>query len=169
MSDSDYRKASATISHYVLDQQEYGSSRVIHCYVSINERKEVDTHALIKRMMQEDKKVVVPRMNFREKSMDHIHLTSFDRLEENDWGILEPTGGPRVLTRDIDLVIVPMVGADIRKNRMGYGGGFYDRFLESLDVPTVGLAFERCVVDGLPTDEHDVQLTKIITEQRVLT
>ncbi|GEM_PF-121646 len=170
LSDGEYRKASAAIARTVFDQPEYREARVIHCYVSMNDRKEVETHALIKRMIQEGKKAVVPRVDFENRSMEHLHLTSFDRLEKNDWGILEPRSGARVYPKDLELVIVPMAGGDTKLNRIGYGGGFYDRFLSDLDIPRLGLAFDCCIEDQpLPTNEHDVPLTKIITEKRVLT
>lgn len=120
-------------------------------------------------MIQEGKKVVVPKMNFQAKSMKHIHLTSFDRLEKNEWGILEPRSGPETLLKDIELVVVPMVGADEEKNRIGYGGGFYDRFLSKLEATFIGLTFECCIrAEGIPVDEHDVPLDKIITEKRLI-
>ncbi len=167
---STYRKFSAIIARTLLDQDEYQSSRVIHCYISMNERHEVETHALIKRMMQEGKKVVVPKVHFEERTMQHIHLTSFDRLEKNKWDIWEPSSGPGVYPKDLDMVIVPMAGGDTQLNRIGYGGGFYDRFLEDLDLPRVGLTFECCVKEKpVPAGAHDVPLTKIITEERVIT
>lgn len=169
LTDAEHRKASTRIIHTLLDRPEYQQSRVIHCYVSMNDRREVDTHALIKRMLQEGKKVVVPKMNPQAKTMTHIHLTEFDRLEENDWGILEPRSGAEVMEKDLDMVVVPMAGGDTDKNRIGYGGGFYDRFLSSLEASTIGLTYDCCIdPDGVPVEDHDVSLQKIITEKRVI-
>jgi 5-formyltetrahydrofolate cyclo-ligase len=68
----------------------------------------------------------------------------------------------------LGLVIVPMVGGDNQKNRIGYGKGFYDRFLKQVDCPTVGLLFNECLVQKIPVEPFDVSLGKIITEDQII-
>jgi len=63
---------------------------------------------------------------------------------------------------------VPMVAGDLKKNRIGYGKGFYDRFLRDLGCPSAGLVFELCIADEIPVEDFDIPLSKLITEKRVI-
>ncbi|MEL7834421.1 5-formyltetrahydrofolate cyclo-ligase [Fodinibius sp. Rm-B-1B1-1] len=168
ISEPEFYGASATIIEKLKEQKEYQQAQTIHCYVSINKRREVETKALIWEMIQKGREVVVPVTNMDDGTLTHIRLQSFDDLEENKWGVLEPATGVEVSPQELELVIVPMVGADRNCNRIGYGKGFYDRFLEELNCPTVGLIFDRNVVESIPTESFDVPLEKIITEKRIL-
>lgn len=166
--DEEFRQSSAKIIHRLEQQSEFKKAKTVHCYISMNNRREVDTHELIKKMQTEDKKVVVPVTNFKDRTLSHIHLSSYDDLQENKWGVPEPKDGGHVSPEAIDLVIVPMVGADEQCNRIGYGAGFYDRFLQNVSCPKMGLIFEQNVVDKLPVEEFDVPLDKILTETRTI-
>lgn len=164
-----YRRFSNKIIHRLKQQEEFQHASTIHSYVSVNPKGEVDTQLLLKQMIESGKKVVVPLTHMEEGTLSHIRLTSLNQLKPNRWGIQEPEGGQQVDVEELDLVIVPMVAGDIYKNRMGYGKGFYDRFLSQVHCPAIGLIFEECLSeDKLPVDSHDVPLTKIITERRVI-
>lgn len=163
-----YEKGSVNIVKTLLEQPEFLAAETVHCYVSMNSRGEVDTHGLIKRIFSMGKEVVVPVTNFDDGTLSHIRLNSFAELETNKWGVLEPEGGEGVPVEELDLVIVPMVGGDEQCNRIGYGKGFYDRFLQYAACPTVGLIFEQNVLPKLPVEKFDIPLDKIITEQRVI-
>lgn len=159
---------SKTIIDHFYDQEEYQNANTIHCYVSMNERREVNTQPLIREMLSNNKGVVVPVTQFEDQSLQHIKLNAFSDLETNKWGVLEPRRGEEYQTSDIDLVIVPMVGGDEHAHRIGYGGGFYDRFLQNIRVRTIGFCFEQNIVSSLPTEPFDVPLDKIITEERII-
>jgi 5-formyltetrahydrofolate cyclo-ligase len=134
----------------------------------MNNRREVETRELIKEMLFKGKRVVVPITDFKKDTLTHVQLTSYQELEKNKWGVLEPNGGKEVSPEELDLVIVPMVAADETCNRMGYGEGFYDRFLKEVTSPTIGLIFDQNIVESIPTENFDVPLDKIISEHRVL-
>lgn len=168
ISQADYYGASAEIIGRLKEQQEYQSARTIHCYVSMNQRREVETQELIREMLRKSMPVVVPVTNFADGTLHHFRLRSFDDLQENKWGVLEPEQGQQVSPNELDLVIVPMVAADESCNRMGYGQGFYDRFLSQVSAPKIGLIYEQNVVEALPTEEFDVPMDKIITNTRVI-
>lgn len=163
-----YKKASATIVKKLQSLEEFRQSKTIHCYVSMNDRREVNTHRLIQRMLQGNKTVVVPVTQFADKSLKHVALTSFGHLKPNKWGVLEPEIGAQVSHEQVDLVVVPMVGADEQCNRIGYGAGFYDRFLSSIEVIKIGLIFENNVEEYIPTEPFDVRMDKIITDERII-
>lgn len=168
ISEPDFFGASADIIETLKEQNEYQRAQKIHCYVSINKRREVETQVLIKEMLAKGKKVVVPITNITEGTLTHIHLTSFDDLQKNKWGVLEPRDGQEVSPQELDLVIVPMVGGDEKCNRIGYGKGFYDRFLQKTNCPKIGLIFDRNILDTIPTEDFDIPLDKIISEKRII-
>lgn len=164
-----YRSRSKMIRTRLKQLSLYGEASTVHCYASMHGRREPDTFPLLEEMISEGKKVVVPVTNFSDKSLRHIRLRSTDELSPNRWGVPEPAGGEEVPVRDFDLVIVPMVGGDPRGNRLGYGEGFYDRFLANVECPAVGLLFEECYVDELPSEPFDVRLDTIVTDRKVVT
>ena len=88
------------------------------------------------------------------------------------YGIREPNEkSPTIDIKALDVVIVPAVAYDIHCYRLGYGGGFYDRFLENLrkDAITIGIAFDFQIFDSIPKETHDAQLDYIVTETRIIT
>lgn len=163
-----YQKASSQIIQKLKQQKEFKSADIIHCYVSINTRREVDTKGLIKEMLSSGKKVVVPVTNFQEGTLTHIRLDSYDNLVSNKWGVQEPEDGKEIMPEELELVIVPMVAGDERCNRIGYGEGFYDRFLKQVNCPKIGLIFERNVLEQVPVEDFDIPLDKILTEDRII-
>ena len=168
ISEPKYYGASADIIEQLKEQQEYQQARTIHCYVSMNDRREVETRELVKEMLRIGKQVIVPVTNFEKGALDHVVLNSYQDLETNKWGVLEPAGGEEISPQKFDLVIVPMVAGDEQGNRMGYGEGFYDRFLSKVNCPKIGLIFDQNIIEGLPTEEFDIPMDKIITEKRII-
>lgn len=162
-----YLQKSAQIRQRLRELPEFRKAHTVHCYVSINDRREVNTHPLIKNMISGKKQVVVPVTEIKKGALSHVHLNSFEDLKTNRWGVLEPKGGLEVEPDMLDLVIVPMVGGDRSNNRIGYGKGFYDRFLAETNCPKIGLLFEECLVEEVPTEPFDVKLDKLITENGI--
>lgn len=143
-------------------------ARTIHCYISMNERREVNTHGLIRWLLASNKRVVVPITDFKTTSLINVELNSFGELSKNKWGVLEPPeNNRRIPPAQFDLIIVPMVGADAQCNRIGYGKGFYDRFLQNVEATSVGLCFQHCKVDEIPVEPFDVSLSAVVTEQQI--
>ncbi|MCG2589776.1 5-formyltetrahydrofolate cyclo-ligase [Rhodohalobacter sulfatireducens] len=148
----------------------FKEAAVIHSYVSIKKNREVDTIKFIKRCLETGKKVVVPKM-VGEGKLKHIPINSLDDLEENNLGIPEPDedNSNPISVKELDLVVVPMVAGDRFKNRIGYGAGYYDRFLENCSALKVGLLFDCQFFDGkLPVQEFDIPLDILISESRII-
>lgn len=164
----EYQNKSEQIIQNLEKQLEFKNASTIHCYVSMNERNEVNTHSLIKHIIDSGKKLAVSITNFDDGTLSHRYLNNFEDLQRNKWGVLEPGDGEEADVEDLDLIIVPMVGGDEDKNRIGYGKGFYDRFLEKADCPTIGLLFDCCLVESIPVESFDVALHKCITETKVI-
>lgn len=163
---------SRIIERKVLDLKEVGSAKSIFIYVSF--RSEVSTTLLIKQLMKAGKNISVPMTYVREKKMEAISISSIEEdLEPGYCGILEPKNEILVTKRTnpktIDLVVVPGSVFDERGGRFGYGGGYYDRFLNEIpDAVRIGLAFEIQIVQRAPIKEHDELLDYIVTEKRVI-
>lgn len=155
-----------------LNQLEFiRNSKNIMCFVSFG--SEVETHSLIKNWLIEGKNISVPAMSNDKGVMHAVKISGFHELKAcGKYGILEPT----VLEDNImspenfDVIIVPGSAFDIRKNRMGYGAGFYDRFLSQTGplCRKIGICFDFQVADEIPHEEHDVPLDLLITEKRII-
>ena len=163
----EWSERSSRIINKLQSSEEFLSSKTIHCFVSMNGRKEVNTHPFIKESLSAVKSIIVPITNFETGTLDHSKLNSFDELEENKWGVYEP----KALTpfsSNIDLIIVPLLAADKSFNRLGYGKGFYDRFLNSNKAIKIGLLFDEFLMDKIPVDDFDEKLDILITDKKVL-
>lgn len=173
----------------LIDTEIYKSSKNIMCFVSYG--SEVDTHKFITHSLKEGKTILVPIIIKKEKDsplddnpktnkflnqiMKCSKINSLDELKPNSMGILEPTKESINIVDEciLDLIIVPGTAFDIKGNRMGYGGGFYDRFIDGLDdrgLPKykLGICFDEQILDEVPTDIFDEKMDLIITDQRII-
>lgn len=138
-------------------------SSVVFLFLPIADKNEFDSFALIQRLWEAGVKVCVPVSNFKTKTMIPVSFTSETSLEQKKYGILEPQGKKEVDCGKIDLALVPLLVSDMKKNRLGYGGGFYDRFLsENKHIYKLGVSFFE-PIDEIPgLGVHDVSLDKVI-------
>jgi 5-formyltetrahydrofolate cyclo-ligase len=132
---------------------------------------EVLTDDLLRWGWDAGKRIVVPRCRPECRGLTPCLLHSFAELGTGHYGIREPNAGiiRTVLREEIDAVLVPAVAFDRRGYRVGYGGGYYDRFL--LEVPRaarIGAAFSCQIVADIPVDSHDVPADRIVTEQEII-
>jgi len=128
---------------------------------------EVETSALIERLHQAGKRVVLPRI--AEGEIAAVAYAPGDPVTATSFGAMEPAGADVVTAEDVDVVIVPGVAFDRRGGRVGYGGGFYDRlFSRAPAVPAVAVAFAVQLVDEVPQGRSDRRVDAIITEDEVI-
>lgn len=143
----------------------------LHTYLPALHHNEVDTHPVMEflKFSNPNMRVVVPKTHIAENRMTHYIYDENTILKENTYHILEPENGEMVQSGDIDLVLVPLLAFDERGNRVGYGKGYYDRFLAECreDVIKVGLSFFEAVPLIDDTDEFDISLTYCVTPQKV--
>lgn len=159
-------KKSREIQKRILNTSEFQKAEVIHTYISIAQNNEVNTLPIIETCFEQGKKVVVPKIA-GDGMMDHIEIFSFDELEINNWGVPEPKGGNTFPIDDLGLIIVPMVAGDRYKNRLGYGEGFYDRFLKECSATKIGLLFDCQLFENkLPVESYDIPLDILTTETK---
>ena len=164
--DEDRRARSATITERVLALPELGSSKTVMPFWSFG--SEVDTSGLIEALQAAGKRVVLPRVDGREVAA--IVYVPGDPTAATSFGAMEPTSAEIVPPTEIDVVIAPGVAFDRNGGRVGYGGGFYDRFLRTIraDTPVIGLAFAVQLVDEVPRGEHDRLVDVVVTEEELI-
>lgn len=114
-----------------------------HIFLPISEKKEVNTEYMLHILQGKDKSIVLPKASFETGAMKHILLQENTVLKTSPYGITEPVSGIEVQTAQIDVVFVPLLAYDLHGNRIGYGKGFYDRFLSECNPNTlfIGLSF----------------------------
>ncbi|GKV68082.1 hypothetical protein NCCP2716_05800 [Sporosarcina sp. NCCP-2716] len=138
--------------------------------LTVSRGREVDTRRIIEACWQAGKRVSVPKCIPDTRAMDFYEIASFSQLEMVYLDLLEPITEQTVRTasEELDLIIVPGVAFSPAGFRIGYGGGYYDRFLHDFGGRTVSLAFETQLVEDIPASPHDIPVNKIITEERVI-
>lgn len=159
-------KSSIIINH-LKKLPEFQSAQTIHCYVAW--RNEVNTHGLIKELLQMGRTVVVPVVDLLNHSLLHSKITDFSDLKPGTFGILEPTKTQLLPIKlsVLDLIIVPGVAFDLTGHRIGFGGGYYDEFLRKVKTTKIGLTFHFQIVDKIPTQNQDQRVDIIISEKGV--
>ena len=135
----------------------------------IDFRGEVETGALIKKAWELGKKVYVPRVLGKE--MEFYQIRSFEDLEEGAYGILEPKKGCPAYEKGKEkdsLAILPGSVFDEKKNRVGYGGGFYDRYFENRrEICRIAAAYELQIVGEIEIEKFDLPADYVVTEERI--
>jgi 5-formyltetrahydrofolate cyclo-ligase len=139
---------------------------VIHIFLPIEKNKEPDLRPLLKSLWQRGYQLMVSSTDFEKRTLSHYHLEQTTRFEKNTMGIPEAINGNQADFADVDLVLVPLVAADGKMNRIGYGGGFYDRLLAETKATKVGLNLAPLVDELFHTDHWDVPLDLIITPKQ---
>ncbi|WP_096188415.1 5-formyltetrahydrofolate cyclo-ligase [Evansella halocellulosilytica] len=137
---------------------------------TISVGSEVNTYTLIEKCWQERKRVVVPKCEPNSKQLHFYHLTSFSQLEDSFYGLKEPNPDKceRIEPANIQLLIVPGLVFDKSGYRIGYGGGYYDRFLARNHLETCALCYEFQMVHEVPHEDHDIPVRTIITESDLI-
>ena len=145
------------------------SGTYYHIFLSISEKKEVDTEFLLHVLQGRDKSIVVSKTNFNTNEMEHFLLQENTSLLVSDYGIPEPVDGIEVAVKNLNVVFIPLLAFDTRGNRIGYGKGFYDRFLSRCTTGTifVGLSLFEAE-DEIPSTADDVKLHFCITPTKMI-
>lgn len=128
-----------------------------HLFLTIKDQKEVETEFILQILAGKDKEIVVSKSNFETLEMTNYLVTDNTKFQKNQYNIYEPINGLEVPTSKIDVVFVPLLAFDTKGNRVGYGKGFYDKFLSKCNqgVIKVGLSFfepEETIEDVFETD-----------------
>lgn len=151
----------------LIMSETYKKARGIFIYIGFG--SEINTKIIIEDALNSGKEVYVPKII--KKYMILIKIDSLENLVTSSYGILEPIGDKNDFdVNKLDLIVMPGVAFDEICNRLGYGGGYYDKFLDknNIECKKVALAYELQVLNKLEAEEHDVKVDSIITEKRII-
>ena len=143
------------------------SAKFVHTYIGFG--SEVGTRRIIDDLFERNIKVAVPvtKSEGKAQQMIHSHIESLDSLSTGKFGVPEPENIKEIPIEKLDVVIIPIVAFDGLGMRLGYGKGFYDRFLSTLpkEIRRIGIAFSIQEMDKIPKMPHDQLINNIISEQ----
>lgn len=150
----------------LINEIHYKQTNIIACYLSFN--NEVDTYKIIKYSILNNKKIVIPKIKG-----DDLIFTYFDgdylKLIKNKYGIYETKDKEKIIDNSlIDLIIVPSICCNTFKYRIGYGKGYYDRYLKNKKMIKTSLCYDELIDDTFFQDENDVMMDFIITDKRII-
>jgi len=167
----DIERKSDEIKRELFTFSVFCKAKIILFYLAIED--EVQTEKMIRESLKKGKKVAVPFIDWQRKEIFPSELKDYDKdLEIGVLKILQPRKDSYrpVPPENIDLVIVPGVAFDKKGTRLGFGAGFYDKFLNKLSDKTklIALAFELQLIDNIPSQSHDIPVDYLITERRII-
>lgn len=160
---------SKQICGWIIDSDVFQDASVVMMFLSMPH--EVDTTPLILSAWQQGKTVAIPKISWEQRHMIPVELTSLETgLKANGHGLKNPTNGVPVPFEEIGMVITPGLGFDKTGNRLGRGGGYYDKFFAHHKVTAVrwAVAFSQQVCDEVPHDSNDVLIDAVVTENGII-
>ncbi|WJE51723.1 5-formyltetrahydrofolate cyclo-ligase [Bacillus cereus] len=168
LSKEQHKTLSEQIVFSLYEQKEWRDAQTIG--ITLSMEHEVNTYVIIEQAWREGKKVVVPKCNRETRTMTFRQITNFDQLETVYMSLCEPIPAltVEVEANEIELLFVPGVAYTRRGERIGYGGGYYDRYLAEYERKTLSLAFDFQIVSYIPTEPFDQNVQKIITEKETI-
>ncbi len=162
-----YEYWSYEIAQQLYKTDEWKKAQIIGLTMSIF--PEVDTWQLIRKGWEQQKTIVIPRCNPKMKEMTFHTLTSFQELETVYYGLFEPKEETtQVSSEQIELLIVPGLIFNSSGYRIGFGGGYYDRYLQTFHGSTLSLAFSPQIVEHRLIEPHDLPVDYIMTENEMI-
>jgi 5-formyltetrahydrofolate cyclo-ligase len=163
------RRTGAAARERLLDHPAIRRARSILVCLSFG--TELDTAPLVERWTSEGRRLHVPRADPRDRML-HVHAWP-SPLVELSFGLRQPPRGapeitPEAIPASIDVAIVLGLGFDRRGYRLGYGSGYFDRFLAAYPLTAIGLAYGFQLLDRLPAEAHDVPMSVVVTDEEVV-
>ncbi|TXG36930.1 5-formyltetrahydrofolate cyclo-ligase [Seonamhaeicola maritimus] len=139
-----------------------------HIFLAIEEQKEVNTDYILSILSGKDKNVLISKSDFEKGTMTHFLLTDSTKIKKNAYNIPEPLDGIEISNDKIDVVFIPLLAFDKQGNRVGYGKGFYDRFLADCkpDTIKIGLSFFEAENEITDVFDSDIGLDFCVTPER---
>ncbi|MEM3007091.1 MAG: 5-formyltetrahydrofolate cyclo-ligase [Candidatus Nitrosotenuis sp.] len=155
--------ASKKIQKNLKNIQDYHVAKTIAAYYSIG--SEVRTHDILQDILSTGKTLALPRVED-----DHLvfcNVSRFEDLEKGEFGIMEPKQNCSQLSK-FDVILVPAIAMTKDGQRLGYGRGFYDRFLADKKSTTIALTYSKFVVKNIPFSENDIRVRWVVTEDKII-
>ncbi len=146
------------------------TEKTISLFLPIKKLNEIDTYLILEKAKYKGNKIAMPKTNFSSNELIHILFNSFDQIESSAFGIPEPTAGKIIQPENFDIVFVPLLAIDKKGNRVGYGKGFYDRFLQkcSPDCLFIGLHLFEQMEEIDDITDTDIRLHFCVTPTKLI-
>jgi 5-formyltetrahydrofolate cyclo-ligase len=155
---------SIEIAEKFINMDIYKKAKAIMIYASF--KSEVMTDYLLKCLTLDNKTIIFPKCSIKANEILPIKIENESDFEIGAYGILEPIG--EIYKKDeIDIVVVPAISFDKKGHRLGYGKGYYDRFLKDFKGQSVGFCYSDMIEEGLPIEDHDIKVDMVICESGV--
>ena len=148
----------------LIESNIYKKAKKIFTYVSFG--SEIDTIKFINHALNDNKKIYIPKTDKSKKEMVAIRINSLDNMSVDKWGILEPKAVDKnKIEKNFDLILMPGLAFDRNGNRIGYGGGYYDKYLSQIKETSnkIVLAYDFQIVNNIENEPHDIKANYIIT------
>ena len=168
LSENDIEEMSLTIANQLL-QLNIWDKNYFHVFLHIENHKEVDTELILHLLSGKDKNILISKSNFATREMTHYLLTDNTKIKKNEYNIPEPLDGIEVPSKKIEVVFIPLLAFDKKGHRVGYGKGFYDKFLNECQAETIkiGLSFFEAEEEINDVHESDMQLDYCVTPKTI--
>jgi len=170
LTDGAWHKKSQNILSHIQESMIIEDAENIMIFMDF--RKEVETRPIIEWLWAQNKNVIIPRVKKGSPILELCLIESFEEMNLSALGILEPkaTHSEFVTPESIEFVFMPGVAFTRDGCRLGYGGGYYDQLIPLMQnhIPRIALAFDLQIVENLPTEDHDIKIDGIITENGVI-
>ena len=150
-----------------LDKLNIWKLKHYHIFISISKYNELDTSPIINKLQSEQKIIIVPKISNNE--LVHIAINDQTEFSINEYGIKEPNNGNSFIIQNLDLIFIPLLAYDLEGHRVGYGKGYYDRFLKLTNKSSlkIGLSFFDPINKIQDIDDNDVKLDYCITPTQI--
>ena len=150
-----------------LDKLNIWKLKHYHIFISISKYNEIDTSSIINKLKSEKKIIIVPKISNNE--LVHIAINDQTEFSINEYGIKEPNNGNHFIIENLDLIFIPLLAFDLEGHRVGYGKGYYDRFLKLTNKSSlkIGLSFFDPINKIQDIDDNDVKLDYCITPTQI--
>ena len=150
-----------------LDKLSIWRLKHYHIFISISKYNELDTSSIINKLKSEKKIIIVPKISNNE--LVHIAINDQTEFSINEYGIKEPNNGNHFIIENLDLIFIPLLAFDLEGHRVGYGKGYYDRFLKLTNKSSlkIGLSFFDPINKIQDIDDNDVKLDYCITPTQI--
>ncbi|MFE3869673.1 5-formyltetrahydrofolate cyclo-ligase [Flavobacterium sp. ZS1P70] len=172
LSENELEEMSLAIANKLLKLPIWEKS-YFHIFLPITEHQEVNTEFILHLLSGKDKEIIISKSDFDSKKMTHFLLTDNTKIKKNEYNIPEPVDGPEVSgevpSHKIEVVFVPLLAFDKKGHRVGYGKGFYDKFLSECKPETIkiGLSFFEAEESIADVFEGDIQLDFCVTPNSI--
>ncbi|MGN7479413.1 5-formyltetrahydrofolate cyclo-ligase [Solibacillus silvestris] len=165
MTHQTYRERSLNIAKQLLQEPSIQKANTIA--ITLSNQPEVDTTFIIEQLWKLNKQVAIPKCDPTNRSMQFYKIDSFAETERAFKNILEPI--PEITEpaakEELDVIIVPGVVFDRRGYRIGFGGGYYDRYLAGFNGKRISLSFKEQLLNNIPRESHDLPVHIILTDK----